>query len=95
MTKTRCLLPAGGGTEGRIEKERELESTLELLEAGLTDPHWLFGGWCEGVPRRTLGAENVPAVSAVVLNEQRGGKKSPVTRGDQSEVAISERLLPS
>lgn len=34
----------------REVKEREGESALELLEAGLTDPDWLFGGWCEGVP---------------------------------------------
>ena len=47
------------------------KSALELLKARLTHPHWFFGGRREGVPRRTLGAENVSAMSAMVLDIHR------------------------
>lgn len=58
-------------------KERG-ESALELLEAGLADPDWLFGIRGEGIPCRTFSAENVPTVSAVVL-EPEGREKVSIT----------------
>lgn len=58
-----------------LREAREGESALELLEAGLTDPDGLFGGWREGVPRRTLSTEDVATVSAVVLNNRREGER--------------------
>lgn len=51
------------------------KSALELLEACVTHPHWLFRGRCFGVPYRTLGAENVSTVSAVVLEEEEGEER--------------------
>lgn len=47
---------------------------MELLKAGLADPDWLFGIRGEGIPRRTFSAENVPTVSAVML-EPEGREK--------------------
>lgn len=47
-------------------------SALELLEARLAHPYWLFGGRRESVPRRTLRTENVSTMSAVVLDIHRG-----------------------
>lgn len=48
--------------------ERKKKSALELLEARLAHPYWLFRGRSEGVLRRTLGTENVSTMSAVVLD---------------------------
>ena len=45
---------------------------MELLKARLADPYWLFRGRREGVPHRALGAEDVAAMSAVVLRIHRG-----------------------
>lgn len=48
---------------------------MKLLETCLADPYWLFRRWREGVLRRTLGAEDVSAMSAVVLDIERGGRR--------------------
>lgn len=47
------------------------KSALEFLEAGLTNPHWLFRRRREGVLGRTLSTENVSTVSAMVLDVQK------------------------
>ncbi len=72
-----------GGGKGM----RRGKSALQLLEARLAHPYWLFRGRREGVPRRTLGAENVSAVSAVVLDIHRGGgERWCVLQGGQLNV---------
>lgn len=73
-TKTPLLLPAEVEGRGQVKGWGGWgggKSALELVEARLADPHGLFGRRREGVPHRALGAEDVAAVSAVVLRIHR------------------------
>lgn len=71
--------------EGRLRQGRGgdagvRKSSLELFEAYLTHSYWLFGVRRQGVLGRTLGAEDVSTMSAVVLNsteEERSRSDQP------------------
>lgn len=62
---------------------------MELLETRLTHPYWLFRGWREGVSRRTLAAENISTVSAVMLDiHMSGGERGTKLKGHQCHILL-------
>lgn len=74
-------------------------SALELVEARLAHPHWLLGGRRQGVPGRALGAEDVAAMPAVVLDgdRERGSGSERVARtGSDAGLSVvrERRVLP-